>query len=58
MVKVYELAHSDDAPLRIILGKDAIASQRAKLASLAEGVEKYESWSDDLLRDEAVRPKI
>ena len=52
VAKIYELAQLEDPPLRFALGKDCIATHRAKLVQLEENLGKYESWSEDLLREE------
>ena len=52
VAKIYQLARLDDPPLRLALGKDCINMLRTKLDELAKGVDKYESWSEDLLRDD------
>ena len=54
VAKIYELACLQNPPLRLPLGKDAVESVKAQLASVTAEVEKYESWSDNLALDKAV----
>ncbi|KAJ3548521.1 hypothetical protein NM688_g5291 [Phlebia brevispora] len=49
--KIYELSMLDEPPLRLILGKDAIGHVRMQIESVTADMEKYESWSEDLLLD-------
>ena len=49
MEKVYELAYINDPPLRLALGKDALLAIRTKMATVNAEMDKFESWSDDLL---------
>lgn len=48
---IYKLAHLPEPPLRLPLGKPAIAVVRRKMASLTMDTDKYESWSEDLNLD-------
>lgn len=50
--KVYELASLDHPPLHLPLGKDTIGAIRSEAASIAADVDKYESWSDDLMHSD------
>ncbi|RPD56666.1 NAD-P-binding protein [Lentinus tigrinus ALCF2SS1-7] len=44
----YKAASLPNPPLHLVVGKDAIASTRQKIASLSELVDLYESWSEGL----------
>ncbi|KAI0073375.1 NAD(P)-binding protein [Panus rudis PR-1116 ss-1] len=46
--KIYELASMADPPLRLPLGTGGVMFAKAKSAHLAEVVEKYGSWTDEL----------
>lgn len=46
---ILKLSKMDAPPLRVPLGKDALAMAKMKLKALAEEVEKYEHLSEDLL---------
>lgn len=48
---IYRLSKLKSPPLRLPLHKYAINGIRAKIASVVADVDKYESWSDDLLLD-------
>ena len=49
MEKVYELAYFDEPPARLVLGKDALSAIKTKLEAVNAEMNKFESWSDDLL---------
>ncbi|EGN93821.1 hypothetical protein SERLA73DRAFT_188923 [Serpula lacrymans var. lacrymans S7.3] len=51
--KMYEVAGLDNPPPRLALGKDCLKSVRTKTEGLTANLNEYESWSDDLLFDEA-----
>ena len=51
MEAIYKLASLDDPPLHIPLGKDAVGVLRTKLAAMAEHADKYESWSEGLMKN-------
>ena len=53
VAKMYELTETENPPVRLALGKDAVGAIKAKLASLGANVENYESWSADLLLNSA-----
>lgn len=44
----YKVASLPNPPLHLVVGKDAIALTRQKIASLSEVVDMYESWSEGL----------
>jgi hypothetical protein len=44
----HKLANDPNPPLLLVLGKDAVATVKGKLASLSTEVEKYEEWSENL----------
>lgn len=45
---IYKLSQLDAPPLRVPLGKPAVAFAKEQLKKIAEEVEKYEQYSDDL----------
>lgn len=49
--KIFEVSQLPSPPLRILLGKDAVAWRKEALALATENVREYESWSDDLTLD-------
>ena len=51
MEKVYNLASLEQPPLRLPLGKEAVAAARAKTSAFLADTVKYESWSEGLERD-------
>ncbi|KAM5540842.1 hypothetical protein V8D89_005486 [Ganoderma adspersum] len=50
MEAVYKLASLEDPPLHIPLGKDAVGALRTKVAAIAGDADKYESWSEGLMK--------
>ena len=52
IAKIYELSKLQNPPVRLQLGKDSIQAVRTQIASVAGELDHYESWSDDLLRDD------
>ena len=51
MEAVYRLALLEDPPLRLPLGKGAVAAVKAHAEVLKANVEAYGSWSEDLDKD-------
>ncbi|KAM5540770.1 hypothetical protein V8D89_005414 [Ganoderma adspersum] len=51
METVYKLASLEQPPLRLQLGKDAVGAARAKTSAFLADTDKYESWSEGLVRD-------
>ena len=51
--KIIELSTLPEPPMRLFLGQDALGTTRLQLKSVADDLEKYEAWSEDLLEDEA-----
>ena len=49
--KIFELSKLPDPPLRIALGKDSNMLIKNSTTALAAGLEKYESWSENLQYD-------
>lgn len=49
--RIYELAALPEPPMRLILGQDGIRYIRAQQQKITSDLEKYESWSTDLLTD-------
>ncbi|ESK82462.1 NAD-P-bindingprotein [Moniliophthora roreri MCA 2997] len=45
---ILKLSRLDNPPLRLVLGKDAVAKVKAKLRQMQEELEQYEEWSADL----------
>ena len=50
--KLYELSLLDDPPLHLALGKDSVAIVKKELQTSLEQLQKYESWSDEILSSE------
>ena len=50
--KIYHLASLESPPLHLPLGKDAVERVKEKNQALSTVLERYESWSDDLLADD------
>ncbi|KAH9929315.1 NAD-P-binding protein [Amylocystis lapponica] len=48
----YKLVALPDPPLHLPLGKDSLALIKRKTTNLLADVEKYESWSDDIERED------
>ena len=46
--RIYELSLLSSPPLRLVLGKDAIAVAQAEIKSIEQDVAKYQSWSEGL----------
>lgn len=44
----YKVASLPDPPIRIAIGQDAIAAIKQQVTKIAEGVDTYASWSEDL----------
>ena len=51
VTKIYDLTLLPEPPLRLVLGKDAIASTRKQAQMVTNDVNSYESWSDDFMED-------
>ena len=51
METVYKLAALEQPPLHFQLGKDAVGAARAKTSAFLADTDKYESWSEGLVRD-------
>ena len=51
METVYKLAGLEQPPLHFQLGKDAVGAARAKTSAFLADTDKYESWSEGLVRD-------
>lgn len=51
VARLHALAGEPDPPLRLVLEKKAIADVRAQLTAVAECVDRYESWSEDLMEE-------
>ena len=49
VAKIYELTLLPTPPLRLVLGKDALRNVRKQLGLVADDVDTFESWSEDLL---------
>ena len=49
--KIYELSQLPNPPLRLPLGKEAVAIIKSALTGIVAEIEPYESWSDDLQWD-------
>ncbi|KAI0369413.1 NAD-P-binding protein [Pilatotrama ljubarskyi] len=49
----YKIAALPEPPLRFPVGKDALRLIRRKLSTLEASMDQYESWSEDLLVDDA-----
>lgn len=49
--KIYELSQLSNPPLRLPLGPDGVKFVRDHIAELSAEVDKYASWSDNLLVD-------
>lgn len=47
--KLYELAHLPEPPLRFLMGKDSIALVRKQVQQIVADVDKYETWSEELV---------
>jgi hypothetical protein len=45
---LWRLSREEKIPLRLLLGKDAIAFATHKVNTLLKGIEENASWSDDL----------
>jgi hypothetical protein len=48
VVVIEKLTHLDDPPLRIPLHRLAVRAGREKVKSLAEIMDSYESWSENV----------
>ena len=45
---IYKLAHVEDPPLLLPLGKDAVLAAKKRSAELLANVEKVASWSEGM----------
>lgn len=47
----YKIANLPEPPLRIAIGQDAVVAIKQQALKIAEGVDKYASWSENLSVD-------
>ncbi len=51
-IKIFDLSLLQDPPLRLVLGKDAVAAGKAQVASFTSEIKKYEEWSENLYSED------
>ena len=44
----YKVAGLANPPLHLVIGRDALAAVRAKIAELTKTMDEYEAWSEGL----------
>lgn len=49
--QIYRLSTLPEPPLRLPLGKDSIETIEDQLELIRADLEKYKSWSEDLMED-------
>ena len=49
--KIYELSLLPSPPMRLAMGRDALTNIRRQIQMVTDDIDKYETWSKDLLED-------